>query len=105
MYALQPDNPEGTSSYIGMHRDGEDTLGSWARDRRSGIRRQQLTLVGSARGRGVEKAGGLRSGVWAEERRRGGRDTLRQQLDDIGGDITDVGESNRDSYVTGANGM
>ena len=114
---VNPNDPDGTSWMIGMHRDGENTVGRWANAQRRGdfARRQQLALV---------SAGVLRAKGWPAVREakltvlRSGRGRLErgreEQLsltdchttdtcydESTGADITDLGESNRDHDVEG----
>mmetsp|Transcript_70355 Transcript_70355/g.168525 ORF Transcript_70355/g.168525 Transcript_70355/m.168525 type:complete len:274 (+) Transcript_70355:28-849(+) len=74
---VRPNDPMGTSEYIGMHRDGEDTLGQWARAPSSSSRalpRQKLAV-------------------------RGRMQALEQV---VGSDVTGIGEENRPTHVPGA---
>ena len=116
----------GTSWMIGMHRDGEDVLGKWARAPRAGrtaaVRRQQLALLHAGVARRVlsrrDKGGTwkgmvLRTGRGRRVRQRpvprgpaGGRGGREEELwsDHTGADITDIGETNRDHDVYGGYG-
>ena len=119
---VNPNDPDGTSWMIGMHRDGENTVGRWANAHRRGglARRQQLALVSA----GVTSAGVLRARGWPAVHEskltvlRSGRGRLErgreEQLsltdchttdtcydESTGADITDLGESNRDHDVEG----
>ena len=109
---VKPNDPDGTSWMIGMHRDGEETVGRWAtaprRRRDAGLaRKQQLALLNA----GVLH-GGARPRVKAGEgsfrvlRSGRGRSVLarEQELLDDGADITDLGETNRDHHVYGGYG-
>jgi hypothetical protein len=114
---VNPNDPDGTSWMIGMHRDGENTVGRWANAHlRGGLaHRQQLALV---------SAGVLRANGWPAVREakltvlRSGRGRLErgreEQLaltdcrttdtcydESTGADITDLGEDNRDHDVEG----
>lgn len=101
---VNPNDPDGTSWMIGMHRDGEETVGRWANGpRRAGLSRtQQLSLLSAGVMRGGRPQAGegkltvLRPG-------RGRRVQAREQklLDMTGADITDLGETNRDHDVYG----
>jgi hypothetical protein len=107
---VNPDDPDGTSWMIGMHRDGEETVGDWASAprRRAGLaRKQQLVLI--AGGVVSDRAAGARrnAGKFKVLRAGRGRWVRAQELAEeapVGADITHVGEDNRDRYVYGGYG-
>jgi hypothetical protein len=105
---VSPDNPEGTSSYIGMHRDGEDTLGEWARGGLNPLRGQQLVAVAEspeAKARGATsksaKGGGAKAAkegkATSSKAAKGGEAPPATVFDGI--DVSDVGETSFDKYV------
>jgi len=104
---VNPNDPDGTSWMIGMHRDGEETVGRWANaPRRAGLAHtQQLSMLRAGvllNGKSTHPQAGegkltvIRAG-------RGRRVEAReeQMLDMTGADITDLGETNRDHNIDG----